>query len=981
VQGDESFPAAADEGHHRHGSVYRSAVHPLYGLVRLHRLIIEFPVAARFDRVRQNIDAQLFRVRHMRYGSFGGLIAGVWISTWPLVARADYLSDAQAALVKGDLRTAQIDLRNAVRADPQNADAHYWLGRVVLELGDPVASEREAIAARDRGYDPQQIVALLSQALLAQNKFDQLLDALKPDGKDPALDASILVSRGYALTGLRRMDDASAAFAEAEQLAPNAVEPLLASERLAVARGDLAAAQSKIDRAMQVRPKSAEALLAKAQLLRLQNDIPGAIAVLDDLITDQPSIVQARLDRASLELAAGKNESAKNDIDVVLKATPGSIQGIYLQAVMEAQLKDYKAADADLEKISAYLGRIQRGYFLQAAVKGQLGQIEQAEEAARKYLGREPNDLAAYNALARIQLARRRPDQVVETLEKIAESAKGDAETYDLLGQAYAAMGRGTEAIQSFQKGEALAPADVGLQTRLASARMGMGDADEAVGDLEHTLTLAPKLPAVGEALFFAALATGDTVKAADALAKIREAEGENDIVGNLEGLYKLSQIDPEGARATFSDVVRRYPEFTPAKVNLARVMLMLGDKDQAESTLSEILARQPTAEPALTMLASIYLQSGRAFAAVTLFERAHHFDPTIPRVTRGLGNLYIRSGVPQKAIELTSESDGSAVPSVEVLGLRATAFIALGKTSEAREAYAEILKQDPNVVGARRELVALLLKASDFETARNVVAAGIAANPGNYQLYLDLTLIDLKAGGIESALATADRLRGQNRDFPAIKALSGDVYMAASRPLDAAVAFAEANNAAPSALLVSRSAGALLQAGRTDDASKLLAAWIDQHPDDIVATEQLAELSIASARLDDAVKYLTLLLKQKPHTAVALNNLAWVYQQLGDDARAAPLARQAYVLSPGGQTADTLGWILTTSGNAGDGVALLRQASAEISTDPRILYHYAVALKDTGNREAARKALETVVAAKGDFKEKDEARKMLDDL
>ena len=46
------------------------------------------------------------------------------------------------------------------------------------------------------------------------------------------------------------------------------------------------------------------------------------------------------------------------------------------------------------------------------------------------------------------------------------------------------------------------------------------------------------------------------------------------------------------------------------------------------------------------------------------------------------------------------------------------------------------------------------------------------------------------------------------------------------------------------------------------------------------------------------------------------MNNLAWVYQQQGNDAKAQALARQAYVLSPSPQTADTLGWILTTSGD-----------------------------------------------------------------
>ena len=263
----------------------------------------------------------------------------------------------------------------------------------------------------------------------------------------------------------------------------------------------------------------------------------------------------------------------------MLKATPGNVQAIYLLAVMEAQSRNYKAADADLERISGYLGRIQRAYYLQAVVKEQLGQLEQAEEAARKYLGRAPNDLAAYKVLARIQFAKHRPDQVVDTLAKVAESGKGDAEAYDLLGRAYAATGRGTEAIQSFQKAETLAPNDVGVQTRLASVRMGMGDIDTAMGDLEHTLELAPKLPAVGEALFFAALATGDTAKAGDALDKIRAAQGQTEIVGNLDGLFKLSQIDFPGAQATFTDLTQKYPDFIPAKINLARVDIMMGHK------------------------------------------------------------------------------------------------------------------------------------------------------------------------------------------------------------------------------------------------------------------------------------------------------------------------------------------------------------------------------------------------------------------
>ncbi len=904
-----------------------------------------------------------------------------WIGVWPMAAHADYLSSARNSMKKGDLKSAQIDLRNAVRADPQNAEAHYWLGRVSFELGDPVASEREAIAARDRGFDPHQAVPLLAQALLTQNKFDELLDTLKPDGKDPQLDASILVSRGYALAGLHRTDDAQHAFAEAEQAAPNAVEPLLADARLAISKGDLTGAEAKIDRAIAAQPKSSEAILAKAQLLRLKHDLPGAITLLDGLIADQPSVLQARLDRATLELGLGKLDAAKADIDVVLKATPGNVQGIYLAAVMEAQSRNYKAADASLDRISPYLGRIQRAFYLQAVVKEQLGQIEQAEDAAHKYLARSPNDLAGFKVLARIQFAKRRPDLVIDTLAKVAESGKADAETYDLLGRAYATTGRGLEAIQMFQKAEALAPNDVGLQTRLASVRMGMGDPDAAMGDLEHTLALAPKLPAVGEALFFAALATGDTAKAADALDKIRQAEGQTDVVGNLEGLYKLSQIDLEGARKTFAEVVEKYPDFTPAKINLARVTLMLGDKAQAISMLNGILSKQPAAEPALTMLVTIYRQQNQPQDAIALLEKAHKADPANTRVTLALGDLYIRASDPQKALDLANSEKPPAAMSNDILSLRAAAYLGLGQKKEAQDAYAQILQQDPNMLGARRQLVALMIEAGDFESARNVVTQGIAVSPQNYQLYQDLVMIDLKATGIDAALATADRLVGQDREFTALRGLKGDVYMASNRPLDAAAAYEDANKAKPGTQLVTRAAAALLRSGKPDDATKLLQAWLAAHPDDMTVTEQLAEISISGNKLDDAAKYLEALLKQKPHDAVALNNLAWVYQQKGEDDKAQSLARQAYVLSPGPQTADTLGWILTTSGKAVDGIPLLRQASVENATDPRILYHYAVALKDTGNKDEARKQLETVIASKGDFKEKTEAQKMLDDM
>ena len=241
--------------------------------------------------------------------------------------------------------------------------------------------------------------------------------------------------------------------------------------------------------------------------------------------------------------------------------------------------------------------------------------------------------------------------------------------------------------------------------------------------------------------------------------------------------------------------------------------------------------------------------------------------------------------------------------------------------------------------------------------------------------------IIDLNATGIDSALATADRLRSQAGDFAPARALTGDVYLAANKDSDAIAAYSDAWKQAPTSFLLTRLVNAMLRTGQTAQAETLLADWLAKHPDDLVATQQVSEIYIAHSHLDEASKYQRIVLNQRPHDPVALNNMAWIDQQQGKDDDARNLARQAYVLSPGPQTADTLGWILTSSGDAKNGVALLRQAHAAGSSDPRILYHYAVALKATGDRDEARKQLEATVAFHADFKEKAEARKLLDDL
>ena len=152
----------------------------------------------------------------------GGGAAGAW---WKFVHKADNFATARALIEKGDLKAAQIELRNAVRDDPTNSEAHFRLGLVQIRLGDPVAAEKEFRLARDNGFDPRGVTPLLAQTYMAQGKFRELLRDFPATGQPPEIAVSVLVTRGIAMMQMDNMDGAAAAFAEAERLGPQQVDP------------------------------------------------------------------------------------------------------------------------------------------------------------------------------------------------------------------------------------------------------------------------------------------------------------------------------------------------------------------------------------------------------------------------------------------------------------------------------------------------------------------------------------------------------------------------------------------------------------------------------------------------------------------------------------------------------------------------------------------------------------------------------------
>ncbi len=909
------------------------------------------------------------------------LLSSAGAALWWKYGRArDPFARAQELMDKGDLRGAQLELRNTIRSAPNNAAAHYRLGQVDQRVGDYLAAEKELKTAREQGFEARLINPLLAQAYMAQGHYRELLRDFPVQGLPGEQAAVLLTQRALAQLSLGDLPSALNSATEAERLTPNSLEPPMAAARILVARNDFDAAQVKVDRALQINARSVEAMIMRGQLSNVKGDRTRAITDFDAALALNPRNLTARLERANLLLMDNKDARAKDDVNAALEIEPRSSMAIYLRSVIEIKAEDYAGAEADLNKIAPLLGRFPRGFFFFAIAKYNLGQAEQASDAANKFLAKNPKDPDAIKLFSRIELAARRPGAVIKVLLDMQKAGGLDSDMLDLLGRAYALSGRPQQALLTMERAAALAPSSADILTRLAALRLSLGDAARASDEFEKAFAMAPDKTAAAEQLVLASISSGEIDRAAVSLARLVKAKGESEITGNLAALIRMAQLDLTGAVTQLQTTIAAYPESIQPRINLAKVLVLLDRAAEAQVVLGEVLDRRPADGVALNNLVGLLNADNRGSVALTRLEKAHAAAAKDSDITIALANQLLRQNDGKKALALVDEVLRDQPENIALLTAKGRYLGARGQNEDAESAYRQVLELNPLDIAARRAIAELRLSAKDPDGARKILADGLRAEPGSAPLMQLMIETVLRAKGLDAALTEADRLSRDPANMPNARWLRGDALMASARFTDAVGAFATDFRADPGTTGLLRLVGAYNASGRTDQSTQLLRDWLTGHPDDAAAAEQLAGLDIISRRFFEAEKQLLAVLAQRPSDSVALNNLAWVYLQR-NDTRARPVAQKSYLLNPSPEAADTLGWILTTTGNAPTGYTLLRQAATALSRDPTVLYHYAVAQKETGRKEDAIATLRPLLLGISEFEERPAAQKLLTEL
>jgi len=178
------------------------------------------------------------------------------------------VSQAKASIAKGDTKAAIIQLKNAIAADENNAEARFQLGKIYLDQTDMASAEKEFRRAREAGYPASTVNPMIARALLGQREYQRVLDEMPAPAESDPEAATLLALRATAQLGLRHKEEARKTLQGTLHSAPDNVDVHLALAQLALSDGDVDKAAQELDQALRIDPKHLDSLLLKADLLR-----------------------------------------------------------------------------------------------------------------------------------------------------------------------------------------------------------------------------------------------------------------------------------------------------------------------------------------------------------------------------------------------------------------------------------------------------------------------------------------------------------------------------------------------------------------------------------------------------------------------------------------------------------------------------------------------------------------------------------------
>ncbi len=896
---------------------------------------------------------------------------------------AEYVALAKDHQDKGDLQASLIELKNALKINPDNPEARWLLGGIYIKLGAGASAEKELRRAVKLGLTPESAEIPLTRAFLLRGKNQEVIDSdFSPNKLSDSDQAELLALRADAYFGTENLDKAEELYDMALAIKADIPEARTGKARLAIMQNDLDEARKRISAVLEKTPDFASALSLLGLMETWDGNLEKAEEAYTKAMQDPVYAIASQYHRVFLRIRLKKFDQAAEDINELKKRLKDIPSVSYAEGLLHFAQGNFTEAQGLFEHAIGLAPNHAGALFYAGATHTVLGNTLSASTYLRRHLALNPRSVAAQRLLAQVELQSGNPAEAEKLALQVMKEDPEDVFTMNLLADASTALGN-EEAVVSYRRRMvATQPDSPGAKIRLGNTLINMGEADEGLRELQQVLEQYPGEHGAAQSLIQQHQRLGDFDAALNTAREHRDSQPGSAVAHVLLGTVYLSRKETGEATKVFERALEIEPNNVSVYHALALISIQEKDLNSANGYYQEALKARPGDLKTLMNLANLHAMQGDQVSRIKVLEDAITSNPNALQPVLSLGRIYLAEGEAGKAIDIVEEKRSQYVSNKDLLGLLAEAQLADGRYDEAKVTLIRLNKLVPEEARVYYALAAAYQGLNDSEKMREALDKAAALDPDAVPPQIVLARLAIEQRNIAAAESRIVAIKKRvSKDNPELLQLEAQLAEIKGDWSDAVTAYERLFNQEATSVNLRRLARAQWNAGHKDKAVQDYEQWAQEHPQDARVLLELSARYMTLERNQDAIETYKSLLELAPDNVLALNNLASLLNKTDPEA-ALGYAQRAYSLAPEAPgVLDTLAGTLLSTGDTERAARMIERALTKQPDNPSFLYRRAQILEAGGQGEEAIRVLDEILQPGRSFRERREAEAMLERL
>jgi tetratricopeptide (TPR) repeat protein len=462
----------------------------------------------------------------------------------------------------GNSGAAETDLRQAIKLNPDDADAYYFLGQAV----DSQCGMLEAQDALHRAVQ------------------------LRPDV------SAYQSGEGYCQARRREWPQALQSAQRAIELDPQSWFAYYVRAWAYYEQGEYAKAATDFRPAHALEPGNSEAAFWLGRSLQLSHGkMDDAIKAYRESIAINPGYLDAHVYLAEILNNSGQHEAALTELDAALKLDSKNVWAIGTKATILSKLKRYDEAIAMQQTAITLNPQSGDAYDHLAQIQRVAGKWAESEQSSMKAVALDPANVDYLVQLAQTQIHENKLDAAAAALKTAQQASKTDTSS---LHEALAELA-GARHDVALTLTEANRAIDLDNDNNLAlalrlGALMDLGRFAEALETNRRLCAMFPDSGSLQLTLAWILVNQHDYDPAAAALDRADKLLPNDPDVQNTRGYVLLGQGKPDAAVAVFRKAISLAPDDASIRQSLGDGLRALGKLDEAEAANRQALKMAP---------------------------------------------------------------------------------------------------------------------------------------------------------------------------------------------------------------------------------------------------------------------------------------------------------------------------------------------------------------------------------------------------